>query len=142
MKHHASNEGWEHPVDFYKHADANVRTKDKQKQQYTHAKNKKKKSPSKDRTQKDSRKSSSSSPAKGMTPKHLWCQEPKCKERGNHSNQTSEDCRFRKHRVRDNLKHKNIGKAPIKGSTRKPQRQPEKVPCWSCKALSCNKHRC
>ena len=141
MKHYASNKGWEHPVDFYKHVNANVRTKDKQNKEHTPSKDKKRKSSSKDRSRKDSRKSSSSS-SKPSIPKHLWCTEPKCKERGNHTNHSRDDCRFRKEKVRVNLKHKNIGKAPIKGGSRKPQRQPERIPCWSCKTMSCTKHQC
>jgi len=30
----------------------------------------------------------------------------------------------------------------MKGGVRKQQRQPERVPCWSCNTTSCNKHQC
>jgi hypothetical protein len=141
MKHYATNKGWEHPVDFYKHANANVRTKDKHNKEQTPSKDKKRKASSKERSRKDPRKSSTSS-SKSSIPKHFWCTEPRCKERGNHTNHTRDDCRFRREKVRANLKHKNIGKAPIKGGSRKPQRQPERVPCWSCKTTACTKHQC
>jgi hypothetical protein len=141
MKHYASNKGWEHPVDFYKHANAGTRTKDIKPRENPSPKDKKRKSSTKERSKKDSRKSSSSS-AKTSTPKQLWCSEPSCRERGNHTNHTSDDCRFRQNKVRGQLKLKNIGKAPMKGGTRKQQRQPEKAACWSCKTTSCTKHQC
>ena len=117
VKHYASNKGWEHAVDFYKHANAGARTKDKERSNAS-PKEKKKKSSTKERSKKDPRKSSSSS-TKTSIPKQLWCSEPSCRDRGNHTNHTSDDCRFRQNKVRSQLKLKNIGKAPMKGGTRK-----------------------
>ena len=147
MRHYASNKGWEHSVDFYKHVNANVRIKDKQKpkRELTPSKDKKRKYSSKtneNSKRKDSHKSSSSSYSKPPIPRHLWCNEPKCKEKGNHTNHTQEDCRFKKNKIRDNLKHKNIGKAPVKAGSRRVQRKPEQAPCWHCKTVGCTKHQC
>jgi hypothetical protein len=80
-------------------------------------------------------------------PKHLQCKRQQCIDRGVNTTHKHEDC-YHKHKQPQHPKlFPNLGKAPankahIKAGMRTVTRKPEKVPCWSCKRIGCDKHKC
>ena len=148
MSHYAKNKKWKHKVDFNATMNSGLRIKDKSERRQKSDSNGKKRHKDKNKNEGNkSRHSDKKFISSASVPKQLQCRRQQCIDKGVNITHKHEDC-YHKHKQAQYPKNfPNLGKAPakkaqIKAGMRTTTRKPEKVPCWSCKKVGCDKHQC
>ncbi len=148
MSHYARNKKWKHKVDFNAAMNSGLRNKDKSEKRRKPDSNGKKRHKEKNKHEGNkSRHSDKKFISSSSVSKQLQCRRQQCIDKGVNTTHKHEDC-YHKHKQPQQPKNfPNLGKAPakkahVKAGRRTVTRKPEKVPCWSCKKIGCDKHQC
>jgi hypothetical protein len=152
MSHYSRNKKWKHKVDFNAKMNAGLRNKDKPEKKHKSADTKfdsksKKGSRDKNKDRGKSRRNDNKFTSSSAIPQHLQCKRPHCLEKGISATHKHDDCYYKRKHQEPPKRFPNLGQAPaqksrVKAGMRTASRKPERVACWSCNKVGCDKHQC